>query len=187
MPIEPATLLWRRTDLPGLERLMLATTPEAVLADSTLICAEGGGLRLDHRWRLTPGWRALSLSVERWGPAGHARLDIARAESGWTVNGSRRPDLDGAEEPDLSLTPFCNTLPIRRLPAGAGQALTLDNVFIDGTTMTVARSRQAYRRLGPRHVRYIDHGLSAGFEAELELDEENLVLRYQHLFERVAC
>lgn len=46
--------------------------------------------------------------------------------------------------------------------------------------MTVARSRQRYDRL-----RYVDHGLSAGFEAEFHVDRRGLVLRYQHLFERV--
>jgi hypothetical protein len=52
--------------------------------------------------------------------------------------------------------------------------------------MTVARSRQRYDRLGPNRLRYVDLGLSAGFEADLQVDDRGLVLRYQHLFERVA-
>ena len=52
--------------------------------------------------------------------------------------------------------------------------------------MTVARSRQRYERLGPDRLRYLDLGLSSGFEADLRVDDRGLVLRYQHLFERVA-
>ncbi|WP_084029535.1 putative glycolipid-binding domain-containing protein [Bradyrhizobium sp. LMTR 3] len=179
-------LFWRRTDVVGLERLRLHVSADAVLAESTVICVEDGGFRLDHRWRLTSDWRAQSLDVDRWGPAGHTHLTLERTDGGWCVNGQQRPDLDGAEEPDLSVTPFCNTFPIRRTPAGAGQSRTLDTCFVDGAAMTVQRSRQRYDRLGPDRVRYVDLGVSAGFEADLEVDNRGLVLRYQHLFERVT-
>lgn len=102
------------------------------------------------------------------------------------VDGARRPDLDGAAEPDLSVTPFCNTFPIRRTPEGAGHSLNLDTAFIDGVAMTVARSSQRYDRQGPRTLRYVDLGLARGFEADLLVDADGLVLRYEHLFERVA-
>jgi len=186
MQCEPQILFWRRTDVVGLERMALDITPDGVSADSTILCTEDGGFRLDHRWRLTPDWRALSLSIEHWGVAGHDRLDIERIEGGWSVNGMRRPDLDGADEPDLSVTPFCNTFPIRRTPEEAGQSLSLDTCYVDAAAMTVARSRQRYDRLGPRQFRYVDLGLSAGFEAELTVDDQGLVLRYEHLFERIA-
>jgi hypothetical protein len=183
---ESEILFWRRTDVAGLERMTLTIAPDGLSADSTVLCMEDGGFRLDHHWRLTPDWRALSLTVERWGIAGHSRLDIERRDGGWRVNGMHRPDLDGAEEPDLSVTPFCNTFPIRRTPDETGQSLTLDTCYVDAAAMTVKRSRQRYDRLGPRQLRYVDLGLSAGFEAELTVDDQGLVLRYEHLFERVA-
>jgi len=36
-------------------------------------------------------------------------------------------------------------------------------------------------------VRYVDLGLSIGFEADLRVDERGLVVFYEHLFERVAA
>ena len=186
MQREPEILFWRRTDVTGVERLTLDVRADVVRAESTVICVENGGFRLDHRWRLTPDWKTLWLEVERWGPAGHARLGLARADGGWCVDGVRRADLDGAQEPDFSVTPFCNTFPIRRTPTGAGTSFTLDTCFVDAAAMTVARSRQRYARLGPGRLRYVDLGLCAGFEADLQVDDRGLVLRYQHLFERVA-
>jgi hypothetical protein len=177
-----SVLNWRRTDVEGLERLELSVTADGVVAEGTVLCLDDGGFRLDHRWQLDAQWRALSVQVERWGAQGHSTLLLDRAGGGWRVDGAARPDLDGAEEPDLSVTPFCNTLPIRRTQ----ESLTLDTAFIDGAALTVARSRQRYERSTADRLRYIDLGLSAGFEAELEVDEHGLVLRYEHLFERIG-
>jgi hypothetical protein len=35
-------------------------------------------------------------------------------------------------------------------------------------------------------LRYVDLGLSTGFEADLLVDDQGLVIQYQHLFERLA-
>jgi uncharacterized protein len=180
-----SVLFWRRTDIEGLERLELAIEPDQVTATATTICLEAGGYRIDHRWRLDPEWHALTVTVERWNSQGHGLLRLERAGTGWRVDGVLRPDLEGAEEPDLSITPFCNTFPIRRTPIGAGESLPLDTAFIDGPALTVARSRQRYDRQGPGRVRYVDRGLSLGFEADLVVDDTGLVLHYEHLFERV--
>ncbi len=181
-----SVLFWRRIEAEGIERLELAAGPEGVTASSTVICLEAGGFRLDHRWRLDAGWRAQSVTVERWNAQGHGVLRLERAGTGWRVDGAPRPDLEGAEEPDLSVTPFCNTFPIRRTPQAAGRSLTLDTAFIDGPALTVARSRQRYDRQGPGRLRYVDLGLSRGFEADLVVDNAGLVLRYENLFERVT-
>jgi hypothetical protein len=180
-----SVLFWRRSDVEGVERLELVIEPDCVKAVSTVVCVEAGGFRLDHRWLLDKDWRAQSVSVERWNAQGHGELLLERAGNGWRVDGAPRPDLDGAEEPDLSITPFCNTFPIRRMSRRSGQSLALDTAFIDGPALTVARSRQRYDWQGPGRVRYVDLGLSAGFEADLVVDEQGLVLSYEHLFEAI--
>jgi uncharacterized protein len=184
--ISKSVLFWRRTDVEGLERLELEIEPDSISAMSTVICCESGGFRLDHRWRLTPDWRAQSVIVQCWNSRGSGVLRLERAGTGWLVDGVRRPDLDGAEEPDLSVTPFCNTFPIRRTSQAAGESLLLDTAFVDGPALTVARSSQRYDRQGPRRLRYVDLGLSRGFEADLVVDDTGLVLSYEHLFERVG-
>lgn len=180
-----SVLFWRRTDVPGLERLTLTVGTDGVTAASTVLCVEDGGLRLDHRWDLDPDWSARSVTVERWNADGHGRLLLERDGISWRVDGTARPDLDGAEEPDLSATPFCNTFPVRRLSTTVGASLLLDTAYIDAGTLTVARSRQRYERQGPGRVRYDDLGLSRGFTADLVLDDAGLVRSYEHLFERV--
>ena len=180
-----SVLFWRRTDVEGFERLELIVEPDRVTATSSVICLEAGGFRLDHWWKLDPDWRAQAVAVELWSARGQGRLQLEHAGIGWRVDGTPRPDLEGAEEPDLSVTPFCNTLPIRRTPEAPGASLLLDTAFIDGAALTVARSSQRYDRQGTGRLRYVDLGLFRGFEADLIVDGEGLVLSYEHLFERV--
>lgn len=183
--MHPTVLLWHRTDLPGLERLELHVAAKSITAASTVLSAEAGGMRVDHRWELDAEWRAQSVTVERWTSASHGVLRVERRGSRWAVDGELRPDLDGAEEPDLSVTPFCNTFPIRRTGPFHGDSLQLDTAFIDGAALTVRRSSQRYDRQGAGRLRYVDLGLSRGFEADLVVDGTGLILSYEHLFERV--
>jgi uncharacterized protein len=180
-------VFWRRTDIDGLERLELTDGASGVRAVSTVMCIEHGGFRLDYAWELTRDWRSTSLRVERVGADGRRTLTLDRESTGWRVNGQRRPDLDGAAEPDLSVTPFCNTLPIRRILNGADLTLTVDIAYVNGSDLVVTRSRQRYDCKGRAHFRYADLGIFPGFEADLHVDDRALVLRYQHLFERVEA
>lgn len=181
-----AVLFWRRTDIEGLERLALDFRPDEIRAQSTVLCLGESGFRLDHSWSFDPDWRTRSVRVERWNNSGHGVLLLEYDGTSWYVDNKLRPDLDGAEEPDLSVTPFCNTFPIRRTPATAGESLKLDTAFIDGVALTVTRSTQRYDRQGPGKLRYIDLGIARGFEADLVVDEAGFVLRYEHLFERIV-
>jgi uncharacterized protein len=176
-------ICWRRLDMVGLELFALYREPHGLRVESSVICAWDGGYRLDHAWALTPDWRALSLRVARWDANGRRTLTLERDHETWRVDGVRRPDLDGAEEPDVSDTPFCNTLPMRRTPDGG--SLTVDTAWVNGADLTVARSRQRYEHRGPGLYRYIDLGVAAGFEADLHVDADRLVKHYEHLFERV--
>jgi hypothetical protein len=184
--VSTSVLFWRRTDIEGLERAELAIQPGRIFATSSVICLEAGGFRLDHRWQLDSEWRAQSVMIERWNRQGRRTLRLERAGTGWRVDGKLRPDLEGAEEPDLSVTPLCNTFPIRRMMKSTAKSLVLDTAFIDGSALTIARSKQRYDRQGPRRFHYVDLGLSNGFEADLVVDGAGLVVHYEHLFERVS-
>ena len=184
--VSTSVVFWRRTDIEGLERAELVTQPEGVFPTSTVICLQAGGFRLDYRWQLDSEWRTQFVIVERWNRQGRGTLRLEREGTGWRVDGQLRPDLEGAEEPDLSVTPLCNTFPIRRLIKSTAETLALDTASIDGSALTIARSRQRYDRQGPRRFRYVDLGLFSGFEADLVVDAAGLVVHYEHLFERVS-
>jgi hypothetical protein len=186
-PSHTKLICWRRIDeFAGMEFLRLSAGGRRISVESNLICTEAGGFHLSHAWELTSDWRAQSLRIEKHDAHGTHALLLERDGAGWRVNGEPRPDLDGTEEPDLSVTPFCNTLIVRRVPMESSGSLTVDVAYIDGADLSVVRSRQRYDFKKPGLYRYIDLGVAKGFEADLQVDEEKLVIHYEHLFERVT-
>ncbi len=147
---------------------------------------ENGGFCVDDRWDLTPQWSVRSCIVKKDDATSRTSLLLERDGVGWKVDGKARADLDGALEPDLSITPFCNTFPIRAMMASGQGQQSLDTSFIDAGSMKVSRSRQSYTRLEKTRFRYLDLGFAHGFRADLTVDQMGLVTIYDGLFERVG-
>lgn len=177
-------IFWRRLDTDGLERLSVVESEDSVRIEGTILTTEDGGCRIDHHWQLDRDWRVLDVSITRTGADGNGTLHLERTGDGWMVNGQPRPDLDGVHEVDLSLTPFCNTLALRRFTGSGGKTITLNVAYVDGATLDVSRSRQAYDRIADRRFLFRDLGIASGFEAMLDVDDRGFVIQYEGLFVR---
>jgi hypothetical protein len=173
---------WRRIDEPGLELMTLSRTGDGLHTVSSLVHAGAESFALRYRWDLDSNWRTRRLQLEAVNVR-EKSLTIERAgDAIWRVDGKPRPDLTGCVEVDLSATPFSNGLAIRRMGGANGELVAL---FVDAPALTCEPSLQRYERLGPRAWQYIDKGVSAGFTARLDLDEEGHVTTYEHLFESI--
>jgi hypothetical protein len=95
-------------------------------------------------------------------------------------------DLDGCLDVDISLTPFTNTLPIRRLALATGARHSIECVYIDAAALQLSRSAQTYActTRGELTATYV---FSSGqFSAELSVDVDGLVIAYEGLFTRAS-
>ncbi|MET9515810.1 putative glycolipid-binding domain-containing protein [Streptomyces sp. NPDC002994] len=112
-----------------------------------------------------------------------AELDLRRAEDGrWTVDGEPAPDLYGALDCDLGLSPLTNTMPVLRhaLHRTPGEREFL-MAWIHVPDLTVRPNRQTYTHLSASRVRYA----SGTYRADLTLDADGLVVAYPGLAKRL--
>jgi hypothetical protein len=92
------------------------------------------------------------------------------------------PELDGCIDPDISMTPFTNTVAIRRLGLTVGEAAEISVAYILVPELSLRAAPQLYTRLAERLWRF--DGLDIDFTADLTVDEEGFVMEYPGLFRR---
>ena len=167
----------------GLQHVVLGEGGDIVVAEAVCIVAEDGDYAVRYRIECDAGWRCRALDVEIIGTGSTLRLR-ADGRGRWTdATGTRLPALDGAIDVDLPITPFTNTLPIRRLALAGGASAEIDVVYVRTPALSVEVDRQRYTCIEPlRRYRY--EAVDGSFTADVEVDDAGLVLTYPGLFRR---
>jgi hypothetical protein len=182
-------VFWQRTDAPGAELFRLAQSSDGVRLSGTILAApEGAPLHVDYVIECGPSFETRAVSVAVDGEGGRRMLALQVAPAGvWRRDGHVVPALARCIDVDLGLSPSTNTLPIRRLglldlPPGTAREVTAAWIGFPGLELEALPQR--YTRLDARRFRY--EGLASGFTAEIEVDEDGLVVEYPPAWRRAA-
>ncbi|MBM3601693.1 MAG: hypothetical protein FJX35_26165 [Alphaproteobacteria bacterium] len=175
---------WQEWAGTGLQHLVLTQDAERIVADAIAIVSDEGA-RFTAHFVVTcdARWRTREVEVELFGEG--RRIDLASDGDGnWRDGaGVKLPALAGAIDVDITITPYTNTLPIRRLGLGPGQSAELKVCYIEPPALTVRISPQRYTCLTPTRYRY--ESLDTGFMRDIEIDGDGLVTIYPDLFRRL--
>ena len=168
----------------GLEHLLLSERR----ADSVLLAIddEQGPFRLGYRLLWDDAWRLREAQLEATTQQQHRTLGLHSDGQGHWRDGAGMPlaDLAGCIDIDIWPTPFTNSFPIRREPMAVGERREFRMAWVFAPDLTVQPQAQAYTRLGER--RYLFENLDgSGFQAELPVDDDGVVIDYAGLFRRV--
>jgi uncharacterized protein len=187
-------VMWSPWTTPGLEHVQVFTQSDGIVADGLLLGVEKQEpfrvryeIQCDHRWKL----RTVQITV--LGGISQSLHLVTDGEGSWvTGRGEVLPSLTGCLDVDISVTPFTNTLPIRRLTLQSGESATLSIAYITVPKLQVEVSEQRYTCLETTSSggRYWFESLEQGeaiFTAELPVDQDGLVVDYPELFRRVGA
>lgn len=191
-------VIWTSWDGLVLEHLQVAREGLGWFADG-IVCGvvDGRPLRCHYTVTCDRDWRTRQVSVE---VAGQAPLRLRADGAGNWTSALAEPllDLDGCRDVDLGLTPFTNTLPIRRLELSAGAAEDVPVVHVVVPDLTPVRVIRRYGCLtagdfpttgGRYRYERPDHGDATGDAIgnaiELAVDSDGLVLDCPDLYRRV--
>lgn len=176
---------WRDWGGTGIEHLVLTEDTEEVVAESALLgtSEKGTVFAVRYRIRCDTSWRVRELGISLVGDA--RRFELVSDGTGTWQNdaGMPMPELAGALDVDLAVTPFTNTLPIRRLGLAVGTAADILVVYVGFPDLSVTTESQRYARIGDRRYRF--ESLDGTFVRDIEVDEHGLVDAYPGLFRRI--
>src|SRR5215207_2643334 len=183
-------IFWTPWAGPGLEHLRLVQGDELILADGLIIGEESGQpFRARYTIQCDASWHVRELRIDML-DAANRRLDLMSDGAGHWSDGAGEPlpGLVGCFGVDISVTPFTNTLPIRRLALPPGAAADINVVYIALPELTVIPAMQRYACMvsNAAGARYRFEARSHAFTAELPVDTHGLVEDYPGLFRRLA-
>ena len=179
--------IWQGIDEWRAEAARVDLGPRGLGATGTQIGGDPMPYRLDYVLAVGSGWITNRLSVQVTTAVAERGLLLEHdARGGWRRDGAPAPELDGALDCDLGLSPLTNLMPVRRhaLHEREGEA-EIVAAWVAVPELTVHASRQRYEHVRPGVVRFTDLGLHEGFTAELELDADGIILVYPGLATRV--
>ena len=186
-------IMWSPQSGIGLESLCLLQFSDGIAADGLILgVREKKPFRVHYEIYCDAQWRLQAVHVNLLNDPSQSLHLFIDTEGVWTTEGGKIiSSLHGCLDVDISVTPFTNTLPIRRLTLQPGSVATLNMAYIAIPQMQVKVTEQRYTCLDvtPTGGRYRFESLKDGtslFTAELLVDEDGLVLAYPGLFRRVG-
>ena len=182
-------VLWRSLREPALEHLVLSFGENGIEADSMVVgIRDRRPFRLQYRIEMDKSWRVLHFEAKSWSEELRDLILKSDRNGNWKdAEGLNHADLSGCIDIDITVTPFTNTLPIRRLQLQKGQSAEILVAYIDAPELKVSVTRQRYTCIDqmPGGSLYRYEGLATGFLADLPVDEMGLVIDYPNLWCRV--
>ena len=186
-------IMWSRWQGTGLEHLRLFSIQAGVVADSVVLgVQEQQPFRVNYEIHCTSDWSLRAVRVNVLSDTSQSLSLLTDGAGNWTTqDGEAVPLLEGCLDVDLSITPFTNTLPIRRLALQPGMTAVLPMAYIALPHMQVEVTQQRYTCLDSTSSagRYLFESLENGvssFTAELPVDQYSLVMDYPELFRRTG-
>jgi hypothetical protein len=157
--------------------------PEAIKVRSAIVGeADNDRHGVLYEINLTPDWIFESILLQR---TDGVMTVLSRGKHGewFDAQVEELPELKGCIDIDFEMTPFTNTLPIRRAPLAIGETRRFRMAYIPADTLEPYPVDQIYTRLGERLYRF--ETADGSFTADISVDEDGLITDYPGLFERV--
>jgi hypothetical protein len=178
------TGLWQRLQGTGLERFELLQAADGwVLRGTILALEEQGPAQADYEIFCDAAWYTRHVVVSLRGVAGNRSLRLDVQDGHWIEDGNERETVRGCIDVDLSWSPSTNTLPIRRLGLEVGERSgPVTAAWVRLPELRIEPLSQEYERLAERRYRYSSRG--GAFTAELEVDDESVVIDYEGIWRR---
>ena len=180
-------LVWHGVEEWLAEHAQVDLHEDGVLATGVQLGVTPEPYLVEYRLDAPSDWITRRLDVEASGAGWRRSLTLEHDGAGrWTADGERVTDVDGALDCDLAFSPLTNLMPVRRsaLHQRAGSE-DFVMAWVSVPDLRVHASPQRYEHVRPGVVRYVAR--DGDFTAELELDDDGLVVRYPRLAERVGA
>jgi hypothetical protein len=141
--------------------------------------------KVDYCIKTTNEWETKSFEIKsRHSNQTQSLIFEGDGKGNWISGDRHWKEFAGCIDIDIPLTPFTNTLPIRRLQLAKGATQKIKVLYIDLLEQKLTAVHQKYTRVSDLDYHY--ENVPNDFEATIRVDESGFVIDYPSLFVRTA-
>ncbi|MCS3797392.1 putative glycolipid-binding domain-containing protein [Niastella sp. OAS944] len=180
-------ILWTGRAYYSLENCQVNEHENSAEITSTIIGSYEGKLyKVEYQIRTNARWQTVLLELTSQVNNKPQTIKLEGDEKGnWIYNGKEAAQFRNCIDVDIAVTPFTNTLPIRRLQLQQGQSQEIQVIYCDILNQVIKPVSQKYTRLSNNEYHY--ENIPNDFEATIKVDDSGLVIDYPGLFVRTAA
>jgi hypothetical protein len=180
-------ILWSGREYYSLENCLIDTSETGTEINSTIIGSYQGKIyQVTYRIKTNEYWETMFAAITSRHSNQTQTIQLeGDGEGNWVYDGKKAEQFTGCIDIDIPLTPFTNTLPIRRLKLHQHQEQVIQVIYCDLLEQRIEPVRQQYRRLSATEYHY--QNIPNDFEANIVVDELGFVVDYPSLFVRSAA
>lgn len=138
---------------------------------------------IEYEVALTANWDIKEVSIKSLLVERVIKL-VHKSGQWYDGAGKHLAEFDGVELVDISISPFTNTLPIKKLQFEGEKPQKVDVIYFDENKFSLQLVQQIYSKIDERIYRYQDIVLP-GFVSDITVDSEGLVVDFSKMFKRV--
>jgi uncharacterized protein len=181
-------LIWKGLFTTSVEHIRFIKHPDgSMYANSSVVGVEENiPFRIVYDVKLDAQWGVREVIITDLLEDRSVVQLLSDGQGRWkSKDGTPLAQFDDCIDIDFTLTPFTNTLPIRRLRWEEGVTHEIELVYITHPTFEVYPAKQAYtcRSINNQNMRF--HFKMDDFEREITVNREGFVIDYPELFQCV--
>lgn len=180
-------ILWTGREYYSLENCQVNEQENGSTITSTIIGSYEGKLyKVEYQITTNAYWQTVLLELTSQVNNKPQTIKLEGDGNGnWIYNGTEAQQFRNCIDVDIAVTPFTNTLPIRRLQLGQNQSQEIQVIYCDLLNQEIKPVSQKYTRLSNNEYHY--ENIPNDFEATIKVDDAGLVIDYPGLFVRTAA
>jgi len=172
---------WEGLQYRSLENCTLTETGNGVAITSVIKCqVNNQAIKILYKILTDTLWATYFVEINVISGRNEKTLLLEKKGGYWLLNNTIDHRFDGCADIDISLTPFTNTLPIRRLVFNGQLRNRIEVIYIDIIADLILPVRQYYTKISDSV--YLYENEKSTFKAELKTDPYGLVIEYPKLF-----
>ena len=178
-------VVWRNLFASGSDYCTLYRLPTSWLLKGTAIATleTCDPVLVHYEVKCDDSWHTRSVEVQCAHGTTHEFVKLDADSGIWRREGVVVPQVQGCLDIDIAITPATNTLPIRRLGLSPGASQDVTAAWIQVPGLTLQALPQRYTNIDGHRYHYRS---ANNFSADLEVDDQGMIVRYSTLWERRA-